>query len=82
MGTLLRIDGWRVMIYSLDHPPARVHLVGPKGRAKIALNCPAGPAVPISAMGIDPGMLKRAIGLIQVELTALCRAWREMHGTD
>ena len=47
MGTLLRVGNWRVMIYTLDHAPAHVHLVGPEGRAKIALNCPKGPTVPI-----------------------------------
>ncbi|WP_126447342.1 DUF4160 domain-containing protein [Sterolibacteriaceae bacterium J5B] len=29
MGTLLRIAGWRIMMYSLDHPPPHVHVVGP-----------------------------------------------------
>jgi hypothetical protein len=80
MGTLLRIDGWRVMIYSLDHPPAHVHLVSPDGRAKIALNCPDGPVVPIEARGIDAGTLKRTLRLIENERLALCHAWRDIHG--
>jgi hypothetical protein len=82
MGTHLLIDGWRVMIYSRDHAPAHVHLVSPNGRAKIALNCPEGPAVPIEARGIDAGTLKRTLRLIENELSALCRARKDIHGTN
>lgn len=80
MGTLLMIDGWRVMIYSRDHAPAHVHLVSPDGRAKIALNCPEGPVVPIEARGMSTATLKRAVQSIESELSALCRAWRNVHG--
>jgi len=27
--TILRIDGWRVVVYPNDHPPAHVHVIGP-----------------------------------------------------
>lgn len=80
MGTVLRIGGWRVMIYTLDHAPAHVHLVGPEGRAKIALNCPAGPAIPINIRGIDAATVKSALVVIEKELAVLCRTWRSMHG--
>jgi uncharacterized protein YjlB len=81
MGTRIRIGTWRVMIYTHDHAPAHVHLVGPHGRAKIALNCPEGPVVLIDSRGIDAGTLKRALGQIEQELSALCEDWRLMHGT-
>lgn len=29
MPTVLRIDGWRVVIYPNDHSPAHVHVLGP-----------------------------------------------------
>jgi hypothetical protein len=29
MPTVLRINGWRVVIYPNDHPPAHVHVLGP-----------------------------------------------------
>jgi hypothetical protein len=80
MGTVFRVGGWRVMIYTLDHAPARVHLVGPEGRAKIALNCPTGPVVPISIRGVDAVTIKSALVAIEQELTELCRIWRSMHG--
>jgi hypothetical protein len=80
MGTLLTMDGWRIMIYSRDHAPTHVHLVSPNGRAKIALNCPRGPAIPIEVRGIDAVTLKRALRLIESELSELCINWREIHG--
>jgi hypothetical protein len=80
MGTLLRVAGWRVMIYTLDHPPAHVHFVGPEGRAKIALNCPEGPLLPIDVRGIDSAVLKRLLHVVEQELSVLCRAWRTLHG--
>lgn len=68
------------MIYSRDHAPAHVHIVGPNGRAKVALTCPDSPAVPIDARGIDARTLKRMLELIESELSALCRNWSEIHG--
>lgn len=81
MGTLFRIGSWRIMIYTHDHAPSHVHLVGPDGRAKIALNCPDGPLALIDSRGIDAGTLKNALDQIQAELVALCREWRSIHGT-
>ena len=68
------------MIYTLDHAPAHVRLVGPVGRAKVALNCPTGPVVPISIRGMDVVTIKGALDVIERELTELCRIWRLMHG--
>lgn len=82
MATLLRFGSWRVMLYTRDHGPAHVHVVGPEGRARVALNCPDGPAVPIDGRGIDAATLKQAITLIGNELERLCREWRSIHGND
>lgn len=80
MGTVFRMGSWRVLIYTHDHAPAHVHLVGPEGRAKIALNCPNGPVVPIEARGVDAGTLREALPLIDVELAVPCATWSSMHG--
>ncbi len=53
MGTVLRIGNWMVMIYTHDHGPAHIHIVGPDGRAKVMLNCPSGPLRPTEIRGID-----------------------------
>ncbi|MFZ4536603.1 DUF4160 domain-containing protein [Propionivibrio sp.] len=70
------------MIYTHDHAPAHVHLVGPDGRAKIALNCPGGPVVLVEARGsIDEGTPRRALTQIEQALSTLCEDWRLIHGT-
>jgi Domain of unknown function (DUF4160) len=37
MPTILRFRGLRVMIYSYDHRPPHVHVIGPGAEARIAL---------------------------------------------
>ena len=69
------------MIYSLDHGPAHVHLIGPDGRARIALNCPDGPPVPVDARGMDATRLHKALGLVADNLGLLCKEWSSIHGT-
>ena len=81
MGTLLRIGAYRIMIYTQDHFPAHVHVVGPQGRARIALGCPNGPVSPIDATGIDLATLRQAIATVTQNLKMLCDAWRSIHGT-
>jgi hypothetical protein len=41
--TLLRISGYRVIIYISDHRPAHVHVRGAGKEALFYLNCPGGP---------------------------------------
>ena len=80
MGTLLRIGGWMVMVYTHDHPPAHVHIVGPNGRAKVLLNCPDGPPVPNDIRGIDKASMRRLIEAITAEVSRLCEGWERTHG--
>lgn len=80
MGTLLRLGPWRVMIYTNDHGPSHVHVVGPDGRAKIALNCPRGPVTPLDIRGIDGGTVRRIVVLIERDLEVLCATWENIHG--
>lgn len=74
------------MIYTLDHPPAHVHVVGPDGRAKIALNCQQGNPLPnplpIVAHGMDAATLKKLVDAVAERQDGLCEAWRQMHGSS
>ncbi len=82
MGSLLRFGPWRVMIYTRDHSPAHVHVVGPEGRGRIALNCPEGPPVPIDGYGIEGTTLRRIVDLVAGDIARLCEEWRLVHGND
>jgi hypothetical protein len=41
MGVVLRVNGWRFVIYSDDHEPPHVHAKRPGGYVKIHLMGPA-----------------------------------------
>lgn len=80
MGTILLLDGWRVMIYTRDHRPAHVHLVSAAARVKVWLNCPAGPMAPYEARGVDKAKLRKLLESLESELNRLCSEWRKIHG--
>ena len=80
MPTVLRFGGLRVVIYSNDHRPAHVHVIGNNHEAVFKLGCSTGPVV----LRENYGFSKRDLARIQVvlfqNLTALCMAWENIHG--
>jgi hypothetical protein len=80
MPTLFRVLGYSVLIYTYDHRPAHVHVIGPDGRCVFNLNCPNGPLELREVHGITSTQTRRLAGAIEPELKALCAAWRTFHG--
>jgi len=80
MPTVLRFDGFNVVIYPADHIPAHVHVFGGGNEAMFNLNCPAGPV----ALRENYGFSRRAIARIREALddavVILCDEWRRIHG--
>lgn len=80
MPTVLRLANLRVVIYSADHRPAHVHVIGAGGEAVFNLHCPDGPPELRDSYGFgrhDVNRIKEGlVGLIAV----LCDAWRQIHG--
>ena len=80
MATVDRFRRLRVVIYSNDHRPEHVHVVGANKEAVFELNCPAGPVV----LRENYRFSRTELGAIKKELSqrigALCRRWREIHG--
>lgn len=80
MPTALRFEGLRVAIYSNDHRPAHVHVIGRGCEAVFHLNCPVGP----TEIRENYGFSRREISKIESALTEylaeLCRAWEDIHG--
>lgn len=78
--TVLRFDGFRVVVYLNDHRPAHVHVIGSEYEAVFQLNCPDGPV----ELREDYGTTRRQIKAFERELmknlSQLCRAWEEIHG--
>jgi hypothetical protein len=79
MPTILRIGGLRVVIYSEDHRPAHVHVVG-EGEAVYILNCPNGPLELRGNYGFKAQVLSRIEEELQARIKDLCTGWSEIHG--
>ena len=79
MPTVSRIGGLRVVIYSNDHRPAHVHVIG-DGEAVFILHCPDGPSELRESWGIGKAEVARIKTVLAAGLTALCDEWRAIHG--
>ncbi len=80
MPTVLRLRGLRVIIYSNDHRPAHVHVIGARGEAVFILNCPDGPPELRENFGFRTTDLHRIESELGNSLTVLCGKWRDIHG--
>jgi hypothetical protein len=74
--TILRIDGWRVVVYPNDHPPAHVHVIGPGWVVVVNL---LGPEVR-EVIGCREPDARRVLRVIDEHQTALMEAWKRYHG--
>ncbi len=54
MVTVLRVNGFRVVIYPNDHRPAHVHVISAEHEAVFNLNCPDGPPSLRENYGFSP----------------------------
>ena len=69
-------DGFRVHIWSNDHPPAHVHVVRAEGLAIIDL-------LTMSireAYDMKPSDIRRACRIVEENLDRFMREWRRIHG--
>ena len=79
MPTVLRFGAYRVVIYTNDHRPAHVHVIGPNGRAVFDLHCPEGPPM-VRDSRLNPDELAKIKAVLQRHLAELCKAWEKIHG--
>lgn len=79
MPTVLRADGFRVMIYFNDHRPAHVHVWYGDADARIELR----PAVALTRINgsMSLSMAWRAVQLVKQHRNFLIGKWNEIHGT-
>lgn len=80
MPTVHRFDGLRVVIYSNDHRPAHVHVMGGGCEAVFVLNAPLGPP----QLRENYGFAARQLAAIERELASQLRRldseWGAIHG--
>lgn len=82
MPTVLHMNGLRVRIYSNDHRPAHVHVIGAEGEAVFILNCPDGPPSLRGAYGLNRKAVSQIGRDLVPHLKALCQNWSDIHGSD
>lgn len=79
MVTVHRETGLRFVIFTDDHEPAHVHVVG-DGRAKINIAGADGAPELVDAVGMKSGDLRRAMRIVAGKQDYLLERWREIHG--
>jgi len=82
MPTVLRFAGLRVVIYTNDHRPAHVHVIGNDCEAVYELNCPWGPVELRENYGFGRVELGRITQKLNTHLDELCRQWEKLHGFE
>ena len=75
MVTVHRAYGFRFVIYTNDHDPAHVHLLGHGGEAKVMLD----PVSVLWAIGIPRAELRRLLQEVVVRRDQLLMKWKEIH---
>ena len=80
MPTVLRFDGFNVIVYPADHIPAHVHVFGGGNEAIFNLNCPTGPVALRENYGISRRAIARIRKTLDDAIPMLCHEWRRIHG--
>src|ERR1700756_2410711 len=76
MPTVLRVGGFRIIIWPSDHAPPHVHVHGADGRAVIEIESGAVRRF----VGMRRPALVRAVGAVRGNEAILLERWREIHG--
>ena len=77
--TVLRLLGFRAVIYPNDHSPAHVHVIGHGCEAVFHLNCPKGPVTLRENYWFSRRDIARIKALLGVRVAQLCRDWKKIH---
>ena len=80
MPTVLRFDGYGVVIYPADHRPSHVHVFGGGSEAVFDLNCPNGPVALRENYGFSRRAIARIRKVLDQEIEMLCEEWERIHG--
>ncbi|MBN9305946.1 MAG: hypothetical protein BGO82_01065 [Devosia sp. 67-54] len=79
MIVILRAHGLRIVIFTDDHPPPHVHVIG-DGQAKIRLAEVGGKPEVLEATGMKASSLKKALQAVTDHQEMLMERWRQIHG--
>ena len=74
-----RAHGYRFVIYTDDHEPAHIHIVG-AGLAKIHLLGPGGRPQVVDVRGIKRSDMRRLYDEVEARREEFIREWERIHG--
>jgi hypothetical protein len=74
-----RVGGFRFVIYTSDHEPAHVHVIG-DGHAKINLAGPDGLPELVFSIGIKKSDMRRLLADAMQHREILLNRWNQIHG--
>jgi hypothetical protein len=81
MGTVLRQDGWRFVIYTDDHVPPHVHVKRRGGgEVKVSLPPPGEYVAVLRVRDLPTHEAVRATRLVEEHRELLLREWEKIHG--
>ncbi len=80
MPTVERLGGFRVVIYTNDHRPEHVHVIGDVREAVFVLHCPKGPPALRENYGLSRLEVRRIATALATRLAQLCAEWSRIHG--
>jgi uncharacterized protein DUF4160 len=75
--TVFEDRGYRVMIFSSDHPPAHIHVLKGDKRARLYLS----PVAVWENNGFSPAEIREIIDLVRSHKGHCWKIWHELHGT-
>ena len=74
------LKGWRVVIYSNDHRPPHVHVIGSEEHARFELLCDLGGLRLLSNVGFRLTQIRQIAAYLLRHLAHLCDEWKRIHG--
>ena len=80
MPTILKIRSWRVVIYTNDHRPPHVHVIGTAEHARFELLCDLKRVRLMSTIRFSASQLALIENQLVINLVQLCSEWGRIHG--
>lgn len=83
MPTVLRQNGFKVRIYTNDHPPSHVHVFKGKGELVFYLGSESeAPRMVKELSPMNPSDARLARAIVREQQQYLLGEWRKIHGTQ
>ena len=71
--------GWRIVIYTNDHRPPHVHIIGTQEQARFELLCDLGQVRLTTNIGFKQRQLQQLESYLLKHVAHLCQEWGRIH---